>query len=39
MTRSHVLLHCPSDKLRAAREEAWEDKDPGGVKVLLANPR
>jgi hypothetical protein len=39
MTRSHVLLHCPNDKLGAARMEAWEGKDPGGVCVLLANPR
>jgi hypothetical protein len=39
MTRSHVLLHCPNAKLRAARVEAWEGKDPGGVRVLLANPR
>jgi hypothetical protein len=39
MTRSHVLLHCPNAKLRAAREKAWEGKTPGGVRVLLANPR
>jgi len=39
MTRSHVLLHCPNPKLRAARAEAWEGKNPGGVRVLLANPR
>jgi hypothetical protein len=39
MTRSHVLLHCPNAKLRAARAEAWEGKDPGGVRVLLVNPR
>jgi ribonuclease HI len=39
MIRSHVLLHCPNAKLRAARREAWEGKDPGGVRVLLANPR
>jgi hypothetical protein len=39
MTRSHVLPHCPSAKLRAARAKAWEGKDPGGVRVLLANPR
>jgi hypothetical protein len=39
MTRSHVLLHCPNARLRAARIEAWEGKDPGGVRVLLANPR
>jgi hypothetical protein len=39
MTRSHFFLHCPNDKLRAARVAAWEGKDPGGVRVLLANPR
>ena len=39
MTRSHVLLYCPNPKLRAARVEAWEGKNPGGVRVLLANPR
>jgi hypothetical protein len=39
MTRSHVLLHCPAPKLRAARAEACEGKEPGGVRVLLANPR
>jgi hypothetical protein len=39
-TRSHVLLHCPSAKLRAAtRKEAWGGKRPGGVRVLPANPR
>jgi hypothetical protein len=39
MTRSHVLLHCPSAGLRAAREELWEGKTPGGVRVLPATPR
>jgi len=39
MTRSHVLLHCRNPKLVAARLEAWEGKNPGGVRVLLANPR
>jgi len=39
MTRSHVLLHCPSERLRSARMEAWEGKNPEGVRVLLANPR
>jgi hypothetical protein len=39
MTRPHVLLHCPNDKLRLASAEAWEGKNPGGVRVLLANPR
>jgi hypothetical protein len=39
MTRSHVLLHCPLEKLLAAREEAWEGKNPGGIRVLLTNPK
>jgi hypothetical protein len=39
MTRSHVLLHCPNERTRAVRMEAWEGKNPGGVRVLLANPR
>jgi hypothetical protein len=39
MTRSHILLHCRNAKLVAARVEAWEGKNPGGVRVLLANPR
>jgi hypothetical protein len=39
MTRSNVLLHCPNERLRTARAEAWEGKEPGGVRVLLANPR
>jgi hypothetical protein len=39
ITRSIVLLHCPNPKLRAARTEAWEGKNSGGVRVLLVNPR
>ena len=39
MTRSHALLHCMNDNLRAARAEAWEGKDPGSIRVLLNNPR
>jgi ribonuclease HI len=39
MTRSHVLLHCPSARMSAARMEAWEGRDPGGIRTLLANPR
>jgi len=39
MTGSHVLLHCPNEKLVTARAEAREGKNPGGVRVLLANPR
>jgi hypothetical protein len=30
---------CPNANLRAAREKTWEGKTPGGVRVLLANPR
>jgi hypothetical protein len=39
MNRSHILPHCPNERLRMARLEAWERKDPGGVRILLANPR
>jgi hypothetical protein len=39
MTSSHVLLHCPSARMSAATTEAWEGRDPGGLRVLLANPR
>ena len=39
MTWSHVPPHCKNPKLTAARLEAWEGKNPGGVRVLLANPR
>jgi hypothetical protein len=39
MTCSHTLLHCPSSRLAATRVEAWEGRDPGGARVLLANPR
>jgi len=38
MTRSYVFLHCLNEKLVSARAEAWEGKNPGGVRVL-ANPR
>jgi len=39
MSRSHVPVHCANEWRRAARVGAWEGKDPGGVRVLLANPR
>jgi len=39
MARSHVLLRCANARLRAAREEAWENKNPGSIRVLLSNPR
>jgi hypothetical protein len=35
MTRSHVLPHCPNARVRAARVEAWDDKEPGSIRVLL----
>jgi hypothetical protein len=34
-----VLLRRPNVKLRVAREEAWEGRDPGGIRVLLSNPQ
>jgi len=39
VSRSHTLLHCSNERLRTARAEAWEGKSPGGVRVLLGNPR
>jgi hypothetical protein len=39
MIRSHVLVHCSSARMSAARMEPWEGRDPGGLRVLLANPR
>jgi hypothetical protein len=39
MTCSRVLLHCLNERVRSARVEAWEEKDPGGVREFLANPR
>jgi hypothetical protein len=39
MTRSHALLHCPNATLAAARVEAWEGRNPGGIRVLLSNPQ
>jgi hypothetical protein len=39
MTRSHVLLYCLNVRLPVVRGEAWEGRDSGGVRVLLANPR
>jgi hypothetical protein len=39
MTRSHVLPHCSNAKIRAARKEAWEGKNPGSVSVFLSNSR
>jgi len=37
--QSHVLLHCANARLHAAREEAWENKNPGSIRVLPSNPR
>jgi len=39
MTRPHVLHYCANARLRAAREEAWENKNPGSIRALLSNPR
>jgi len=39
MTRSHVLLHCPNDKLRVARVEAWEGRSPGAFGCCWPIPR
>jgi len=39
MIRSQVLLHCSNARIGAARTEVWEGKDPGGIRVLMANPR
>jgi hypothetical protein len=39
MTRSDVLLHCPEARMSTARTEAWEGRDPGGLRALLANHR
>jgi hypothetical protein len=39
MNRSNVLLHCRKPRLLEARREAWEGRNPGGVRVLLADPR
>ena len=39
MTRSRALLRCAGAKLRAARAEAWEGKNPESVRVLLMYPR
>jgi len=39
MTRSHALLHCPNATLAAARVEAWEGRNPRGIRTLLSDPR
>jgi hypothetical protein len=39
MSRAHVLLNCRNPKVMAARAEAWEGKNPGSVRRLLADPR
>jgi hypothetical protein len=36
MSRAHVPLNC---RVAAARTEAWEGKNSGNVRRLLANPR
>jgi hypothetical protein len=39
MTRLHVLLHCTSESLRAARHQAWGNTNPSSIRTLLASPR
>jgi len=39
MTRFHALLHCPNATLAAARVEAWEGRNPRGIRTLLSDPR
>ena len=39
MARSHALLHYPNATLAAARVEAWEGSNPGGIRALLSDPR
>jgi hypothetical protein len=39
MSRDHVLLNCRNPRVAAARAEAWEGKNPGSVRRLLADPR
>jgi hypothetical protein len=39
MTRFHALLYGPNATLAAAREEAREGRNPGGIRALLSNPR
>jgi hypothetical protein len=39
MTRSHALLHCLNATLAAARVETCKGTNPGGIRVLLSNPR
>jgi hypothetical protein len=34
-----ALLHCPNAMLAAARVEAWEGRNPGGIRILLSNLR
>jgi ribonuclease HI len=39
MSRAHVLRNCRNPQVMAARTEAWEGKNPGSVRRLLADPR
>jgi hypothetical protein len=39
MTRSHAPIHCPNATLAAARVEAWEGRNPKGIRALLSDPR
>jgi hypothetical protein len=38
MTRSNVLLYCQNPRINPAVERAWDSKQLGSVRVLLANP-
>jgi hypothetical protein len=39
ISRAHVLMNCRNPQVVAARAEAWEGKNPGSVRRLLADPR
>jgi hypothetical protein len=39
MSQAHVLMNCRNPQVMAARAEAWEGKNPGSVRRLLADPR
>jgi hypothetical protein len=36
---THVLLQCSNFNVREGHPKAWEEKDIGGVTVLLSNQR
>jgi ribonuclease HI len=39
MSQAHVLMNCRNPQVAAARAEAWEGKNPGSARRLLADPR